>query len=44
MAEDGIDRGRLGAHVKTYDGVIAMLKWGTVVSVVLAALVVWLIA
>ncbi|HEU0043182.1 aa3-type cytochrome c oxidase subunit IV [Sphingomonas sp.] len=44
MAEDGIDRGRLSAHVRTYDGVITMLKWGTVISVLLAALVIWLIA
>ena len=41
--DDGVDRGSLQAHVKTYDGVIAMLKWGTVASVLIAALVIWLI-
>lgn len=32
------------AHVQTYDGVIALLKWGTAASIVVAALVIWLIA
>ena len=32
------------AHVSTYGSVMSMLKWGTVVCVVLAALVVYLIA
>lgn len=32
------------AHVSTYNGVITMLKWGTVASVLVVALVVWLIA
>ena len=39
-----IEKPSLQAHVKTYDGVIALLKWGTVASVLIAALVIWLIA
>ncbi|MDB5696327.1 MAG: hypothetical protein JWN21_1870 [Sphingomonas bacterium] len=41
---DGIEQPSVTAHLKTYDGVIALLKWGTAVSVVIAALVIWLIA
>ncbi|WP_425228957.1 aa3-type cytochrome c oxidase subunit IV [Sphingomonas sp.] len=44
MDSDGIDRGSLETHVETYDGVIALLKWGAVVAAVVAALVIWLIA
>ena len=43
-ADNGIERGSLTPHVQTYDRVIALLKWGTVTAVVIAALVVWLIA
>ena len=32
------------AHIKTYDRVMALLKWGTVFCLLVAALVVWLIA
>ena len=39
-----IEKPSLQAHVRTYDGVIALFKWGTIVSVVIAALVIWLIA
>ena len=38
------DHGDLTAHEGTYRGVMSFLKWGTIVSVLLAALVVWLIA
>ena len=41
---DGVDRGSLTAHVQTYDGVIALLKWGSVAAAVVAALVIWMIA
>jgi hypothetical protein len=41
---EGIEQPSLTAHVKTYDGVMALLKWGTVASVIIAALVIWLIA
>ena len=40
----GVDRGSLSAHVKTYDGVMALMKWGTVAAVIVAAGVIWLIA
>jgi len=39
-----IEKPSLQAHVKTYDGVIALFKWGTLASVIIAALVIWLIA
>ena len=42
--DDGVNHGGLAAHEQTYSGVIAMLKWGTVASVLIAALVIWLIA
>ena len=41
---DHVEKPSLQAHVKTYDGVIALFKWGTVASAVIAALVIWLIA
>ncbi len=45
MAGDSDTSGTdLQAHVQTYDGVIALFKWGTVAAVVVAALVIWLIA
>ena len=37
-------RSDMNAHLKTYGSVMNFMKWGTVVSVLLAALVVWLIA
>ena len=40
----GVDRGSLTAHVKTYDGVMAMMKWGTVAAVIIAGFVIWIIA
>ncbi len=44
MANDGIDRGSITPHVQTYEGVMALMKWGTVASMVIAAFVIWLIA
>ncbi|WBH16121.1 aa3-type cytochrome c oxidase subunit IV [Sphingomonas radiodurans] len=44
MADHRADAGDIKAHAATYDGVISLLKWGTIVSVLIAALVVWLIA
>jgi hypothetical protein len=35
---------QMKAHVRTYDGMIAMLKWGSVACAILVALVIWLIA
>jgi len=40
MASDN----NLKAHAQTYDGFLAMLKWGTIVTVVAVAFVVGLIA
>ena len=40
MADDGA----LERHVETYGSVISMLKWGAMVVVVIAALVIWIIA
>lgn len=37
-------QGDMKAHQKTYDGVMNLMKWGTVVTVVLAFIVVLLIA
>ena len=37
-------QGDLKAHEQTYNGVIALLKWGAVGCAIVAALVVWLIA
>lgn len=36
--------GDLKAHEGTYSGFTVMLKWGTIASLILAAIVVWLIA
>lgn len=44
MADHGANPGDIKAHAATYAGVINMLKWGTLASVLVAALVVWLIA
>lgn len=44
MAGDSSVHGELKAHEQTYSGFISLLKIGTVVSVVLAAIVVLLIA
>lgn len=44
QAHGGVERGSLAPHVRTYDGVIALLKWGAVAAVLIAALVIWLIA
>ena len=34
----------LNAHVRTYDGLITLLKWGAVAVAVIVAMVIWLIA
>ena len=39
-----VEKPSLQAHVETYGGVIAMLKWGAVACAIIAALVIWLIA
>lgn len=36
--------GNMKAHEATYGGFMRMLKVGTIISVVLAAIVIWLIA
>ena len=41
---DHVEKPSLKAHVNTYDGVIALFKWGSVATAVIAALVIWLIA
>ena len=38
------ERGDIKAHEATYTGVMGFLKWGTVVSALVVALVIWLIA
>jgi hypothetical protein len=38
------DNGDIKAHEATYNGVMSLLKWGTVVSVIITALVVWAIS
>lgn len=40
MAYDG----DLSSHERTYGRVMAMLKWGTLACVLIAALVIWLIS
>ena len=36
--------GELNNEIKTYEGFLALMKWGTIISIALAALVVLLIA
>lgn len=38
------DNGDLKAHEQTYSGVMALLKWGTIVSFLFALIVIFLIA
>ena len=38
------EHGDMKAHEKTYSGVMNLMKWGTIVSFVLAVIVVLLIA
>ncbi len=38
------EHGDMKAHVNTYNRVMAMLKWGTIVCAIIAAAVVWIIA
>ncbi|OWK33553.1 aa3-type cytochrome c oxidase subunit IV [Sphingomonas dokdonensis] len=44
MADHGTTGGVTKAHAATYDRVMAMLKWGTLACILLAAFVIWLIA
>ncbi|SFR83194.1 aa3-type cytochrome c oxidase subunit IV [Sphingomonas jatrophae] len=44
MAASGDSKGDMKAHVGTYTGFLGLLKWGTIISIVLAAIVVLLIA
>ncbi len=44
MAQHGATPGEMKDHVQTYGGVMALLKWGTVASVLVVAFVIWLIA
>lgn len=38
------NHGDMRAHMETYSGVMGLLKWGTVASALVAALVIFLIA
>ena len=38
------NHGDMRAHQETYSGVMGMLKWGTVASAIVAAIVIFLIA
>ncbi|HWH17891.1 MAG TPA: aa3-type cytochrome c oxidase subunit IV [Allosphingosinicella sp.] len=44
MAAEGEVTTDVKAHVKSYSGFVRMMKWGTIVSLVVAAFVVLLIA
>lgn len=42
-AEGGHDK-NFPAHARNYEGFLAILKWGTIISAILAAVVVYIIA
>ncbi|WP_343526081.1 aa3-type cytochrome c oxidase subunit IV [Sphingomonas sp.] len=44
MAANDTGTGDMKAHVATYDLLIAMLKWGSIVVAILVAIILWLIA
>lgn len=44
MASEGQLDGELQAHAKSYSAFSAMMKWGTIVSFVVAAIVVLIIS
>lgn len=44
MAEQGAPHSELKEHEGTYTGFMTLLKWGTVVSFLLAFFVIWLIS
>ena len=44
MAGEQNDHTNITTHVETYGGVISLLKWGALASIVIAGLVIWLIA
>ena len=44
MAVEGENTGDIKAHVKSYSAFAAMMKWGTIISFVLTAIVVIVIS
>lgn len=44
MAETGESTGEIQAHVETFQGFTALMKWGTVAVFLIAGFVVFLIA
>ena len=45
MSDDSVDRGSLKPHLQTYNSVVGLMKWSTIViAVVIVPLVIWLIA
>lgn len=44
MAETGDNVGEIQQHLETFGGFTALMKWGTVIAVLIAAFVVFLIA
>ncbi|OWK33081.1 aa3-type cytochrome c oxidase subunit IV [Sphingomonas mucosissima] len=44
MADHGTTGGDIKTHAATYDRVMGMMKWGTLLCILLAALVIYLIA
>ncbi|PVX28975.1 aa3-type cytochrome c oxidase subunit IV [Sphingomonas pokkalii] len=44
MAETGENVGEVQAHLDTFHGFTALMKWGTVIVLLIAAFVVFLIA
>ncbi|HWH22289.1 MAG TPA: aa3-type cytochrome c oxidase subunit IV [Allosphingosinicella sp.] len=44
MAGEGEVRNDIKAHAKSYSGFIQMMKWGTIISFIVAMFVVFLIA
>ena len=44
MAADGETRDDINAHVKSYANFAWMMKWGTIISAIVAIIVVFIIA
>ncbi len=44
MAVEGENQGEVKAHVESYSAFASMMKWGTIVSVIVAAIVVLIIS
>jgi len=38
------EHGDIKAHEQTYDGFVSLIKWGSIASFLVVALVVWLLA